>query len=510
MTKHITLISNVCFEPYWRTFIGSQFSCASIIAAINVIEYNEYKKSSDTIKNSDIIVVCLSFEEIYADLANDISSGKFTYEMVEIDASNKCKELYTYVKQNSNAKIIWFGFEDYYCLQSGYCGSVLVFDGLIDRLNIILYSMLGKDIFIDFKRLIAALGTKKAYDIKRKYRWNAPYSKELISIMADEILRQYLIITGNTKKCLVLDCDNVLWGGILSEDGIDGIKIGNSGLGRSFLDFQRYLLDLYYHGIILAICSKNDEISILQVFREHSGMLLKEEHISCFSCNWDNKSNNIKNISDTLNIGLDSVVFVDDSKFEVELVKSMLPDVRTILYQKETVYDELSCFNLKRYIDIKAVNKRTDTYKTNKLRDQLKQHSSSYDDYISSLEMSIDINRATNSEISRCSELTQRTNKCTNGVRYTLDELRSIISLTDYELYTVYLSDRFSDLGLVGVMGLKGGMLDLFSLSCRALGRKVEEKMIEFAIKRQVGSALFCSTKQNDGIALLLKSHGLL
>lgn len=234
--------------------------------------------------------------------------------------------------------------------------------------------MVKEDIFIDFKWLIANVGIDKAYDIKSKYRWNSPYSKELVSVIANEIYKQYLIITGNTKKCLVLDCDNVLWGGVLSEDGIAGIRIRESGLGRTFQDFQRYLLDLYYHGVILAVSSKNDSVDVLCVFREHTGMILKEEHIACFRCNWDNKPDNIRAISEILNIGIDSIVFVDDSTYEIESVKALLPKVTTGLYNRDTIYDELSCFNLKRDVDPQVVRERTNTYKTNTWRSELHRH----------------------------------------------------------------------------------------------------------------------------------------
>ena len=136
-----------------------------------------------------------------------------------------------------------------------YCNSsLLLYDGLVDRINLSLKRIVKENTFIGFKRLIANVGIDKAYDIKSKYRWNAPYSKELVNVIENEIYEQYLIITGNTKKCLVLDCDNVLWGEVLSKDGIAGIQIRESGLGRPFQDFQRYLLDLYYHGVIVIIC----------------------------------------------------------------------------------------------------------------------------------------------------------------------------------------------------------------------------------------------------------------
>ena len=140
-----------------------------------------------------------------------------------------------------------------------------------------------------------------------------------------EIQKQYFIEQGITKKCLVLDCDNVLWGGILSEDGIENIKLGGSGFGRTYQDFQRFVLSLYYHGVILAVCSKNDLPDVMNMFHEHSEMILKEEHIACFQVNWENKPDNIRRIAETLNIGLDSMVFLDDSPVEIEAVKSILP-----------------------------------------------------------------------------------------------------------------------------------------------------------------------------------------
>ena len=473
MLKQITLLTNICFEPYWRTFVKERFSCLPYDTQINSILYEGYQDNIKDINFSDLIIVHLNFEMFYVDLLNEISSGKVTYEAIKDDCIDKCRNLYSYLKSHNKSPIIWFGFEDYYSIQRNNYGALLSFEGVIDQLNLALNDMLKEDTFIDFKRLIASVGIRNAYDARGKYRWNAPYSKELIALIVNEIYKQYLIATGNKKKCLVLDCDNVLWGGILSEDGIDGISISGSGLGRPFQDFQRYLLDLYYHGVILAVCSKNDELDVLRVFREHTGMLLKEEHIAYFTCNWSNKADNIKNIAESLNIGLDSIVFVDDSAFEIESVKIMLPKVTAVLYKRDTIYDELSCFNLKRNTDLKTVNERTITYKTNTLRSELQKKASSYEDYISSLEMIIDIHKTAECELARVSELTQRTNKCTNGIRYTIDQIKAKISTVDYELYTVCLSDKFSDLGVVGVIGIKDCTVDLFSLSCRAKsGRK--------------------------------------
>lgn len=189
-------------------------------------------------------------------------------------------------------------------------GSIALLQGLVDRVNTMVYSMIiESDVYIDLKRMIAKLGCDKVYENKGKYRWNVPYTKAMITCIAGEIYKQYMCQKGATKKCLVLDCDNVLWGGVLSEDGIEGIRLGSDS-GRSYRDFQIFVSSLYKCGVILTLCSKNDEKDVIRVFREHSGMVLREEQIACFKVNWRNKAENIIGISEELNIGLDSMVFV--------------------------------------------------------------------------------------------------------------------------------------------------------------------------------------------------------
>ena len=510
MLKQIALISNICLEPYWRMYIKDRLSCASDDVQTNFILYEAHQDHRDDLQSADMIIVCLNFNRFYPNLSNDVSAGRVTYEDIEKDCITRCKKLYAYIKAyNRSAHIIWFGFEDYDCLQSGNYGSVISFGGVIDRLNLALNDLLFEDSFVDFKRLIAAAGIDNAYDTKGKYRFNAPYSKKMICLMADEVYKQHTVYAGITKKCLVVDCDNVLWGGILSEDGICGIQIAESGFGRPFQDFQRYLLDLYYHGVILAVCSKNDEADVLRVFREHTGMLLKEEHIACFQCNWHHKPDNIKAIADLLNIGLESMVFVDDTVFEIESVRATLPAVKAVLYQRDSVYKELSCFNLNKNSDLGTIKERTNTYKTNAVRNELKKSAHSYDDYLSSLEMIVDIHKTGDDELARIAELTQRTNKCTNGIRYTLHQLKAMIGSVDYELYTVCLSDRFSDLGVVGAMGICQQTVDLFSLSCRALGRNIEHQMIDWLLKKNVALARYHSTTKNEALYSLFRSCGL-
>ena len=245
---------------------------------------------------------------------------------------------------------------------------VVKFLFLIDKINIALYEIINDiDLFIDLKRLICLNGIKKCYSDRYKYRWMMPYSKDLLECMASEIYKQYSIKMGKSKKCLVLDCDNVLWGGVLSEDGMERVYVGNSGVGRKYSDFQKFVLFMYLHGCIIALCSKNDESDIRTMLLEHNAMVLKDANISYYSCNWNNKVGNIKAIAEDLNIGLDSIVFVDDSVFEIEAIQAYLSEVKCILFeiqQLDKIYEELECFNLKHSCRLEDIALRTNTYKS--------------------------------------------------------------------------------------------------------------------------------------------------
>lgn len=503
MVLQTVLISNVIFEPYLKNCMFEAFGTSFLDMQYSFIPYDEMQEQTEVISNAGLVSVCLNFDTLYPNLANNLNSNIISNDEVVQDCILKCRKFYSFVKSYTNAPIVWFGFEDYLNNNKFLYGRTFSYKGIIDQVNLMLLSELANDVYVDFKSLIADIGTRNAYNLKGKYRWNAPYSKELIQMMADEVHKQYMIHCGITKKCLVLDCDNVLWGKVLSEDGIEGIQIANTGLGRQFWDFQCFALNMYYHGVIIAICSKNDEADVLRVFRKHSGMLLKEEHISCFQCNWENKPNNIKKISERLNIGLDSIVFVDDSQFELESVKDLYPDVTTVLYQKDSIYEDLSCFNLQLNEDKQVVRNRTDTYKSNINREELKKSAKSFDEYLCSLHMNLDIHATEAHEFARVAELTQRTNKCTNGYRYTKEQLKEMFAGEDALLCTVCLSDRFSDLGVVGVIGTRNKILELFSLSCRALGRNVENEMVSYIKQCGVNEVYFKNTQKNSDLCEL-------
>ena len=497
------IISNIIFEPHLVLLMKLHFGEYINLYPIPYTEQNEnnYRKQ---LSKSDMIIVWLNFESLFA---NDLNTF-YSYAATEQQLINKiimlCQKLYADLSAYSKSQILWFSFEDFFSrfpLTIGHNYNILV-----DKLNMQLYDILSENIsFINLKHLIARTGINNAYDFKGKYRWNSPYSKSLIETVIKEVYKQYLIEKGITKKCIVLDCDNVLWGGILSEDGMENIKLSSSGFGRSYQDFQRFVLSLHYHGVILAVCSKNDLFDVMTMFHHHNEMILKEEHIACFQANWDNKPDNIRKIADILNIGLDSMVFIDDSLIEVEAVKSMLPEVTAILYERDSIYEHLSCFNLKRNVKMSDIEKRNETYRTNQFREALKSQYDNYNEYITALEIKIDIHEALPIEFSRISELTQRTNKCTNGKRYSVADIKERSKGSAVTIYSLSVSDRFSDLGIVGALEIEKNILTLFNLSCRALSRGIEEKILKFIkCNHKIEKIFFRSTSKNENIKAIL------
>ena len=506
----IAVISNISFEPCFRSLLDSIFF--SQYAGVSLLPVNLSECVSNSvihkINDADLIAIIPNMEAMFQDLRPHFLDNNLLEKQIK-DILVYLENIHSKIQLSASAPIIWFGFEDYYTNLHQTTGNTIFQNGFAERIN---SSFAGINdtgfVFIDTKRIIAQIGIDNAYDLKNKYRWNSPYSKRMIESIYKELFTQHAIYVGKTKKCLVLDCDNVLWGGIVAEDGIENIRLSSSGLGRMYRDFQLFVLELYNRGVILAICSKNNPNDVLTVFREHSEMVLKEKNIACFYVNWNDKPGNIRGISKELNIGLDSIVFVDDSPEEIAAVKALLPEVTSIRFYRGMDYSLFSCFNLKNCVDISVVQERNETYRTNKQREELKLQFKRSEDYVRALNIHTDIHRALPVEYSRISELTQRTNKCTNGVRFTVRDIKESIEDKSFELYSVHVSDRFSDFGLVGAFAIEDDTLVLFSLSCRALGKSVESLVLNYIVSQwRIKSFHFYSTNKNDDIKKLFEER---
>ena len=290
-------------------------------------------------------------------------------------------------------------------------------------------------------------------------------------------------ISGKFTKCVILDLDNTLWGGIIGEDGLEGIQIGDLGIGRAFSEFQLWLKLLKERGIILCVCSKNNEELAKKPFTEHPDMILSLDDFTVFIANWDNKVENIHRIKDILNIGFDSIVFLDDNAIERDMVKSAINEIIVpelpndpALYKDYLIKENL--FEITNYS--KFDNERTKRYQQETERRTLKHSSFNINDYLKSLNMRAAFQMASNEIIPRLSQLTQRTNQFNARViRYDEERIRKISLNKNYLVIGFNLEDKFGTYGLVSLVILRilstnSIFIDTFTMSCRVFNRGFE------------------------------------
>jgi len=292
------------------------------------------------------------------------------------------------------------------------------------------------------------------------------------------------VIALKRKKCLVLDLDNTLWGGVLGEDGIDGIKIGGDYPGKAFLYFQEALLELSKSGVILTICSKNNEADVMEAFEKNPFMILKKDNFAAWRINWQDKASNVQELAAELNIGLDSFVFVDDNPSERELIKQMLPSVEVPDFPAQPY--ELPMFFkslVDKYFKVYSVTsediKKTEQYKANAARANAQKSFADFDEFLKSLDIHLVIEQANEFNIPRIAQMTQKTNQFNLTThRYTDADIRTFLA-EGSKVFCISVSDKFGDSGITGCAVIRNEEIDTFLLSCRILGKGIEQAFLK-------------------------------
>ena len=365
---------------------------------------------------------------------------------------------------------------------------------------------------IDLEKVMLRLGLAESL-ADRESRWGDRYSRSLQEEVARAIVRAYDTKHGRRKKCLVLDCDGVLWGGIVSEDGMDGIALGETGTGKLYQEFQTIAGKLNEHGIILAVCSKNDAADVKAVFDTHTAMKLQKEQIAAWSVNWQPKSQQMADLAEMLQIDLQDMVLVDDSVWEIEEVRSSYPQVAGVLFDPAKGMRGI-CRQLAEYFLLQPEDRnqqnqlRVQTYADNAKRQVLRREAGSYEAFLERLQTQVDIREAAESDLPRISDLSRRANQCTNGLRYTVDELKKL-QQQGLRLQAVFVSDIYRGLGLVGCIGVnvKQNRVDLLCLSCRALGRGVEQQLLA-AVPTEITRLRWQNTGKNERLKEMIENEG--
>jgi len=349
---------------------------------------------------------------------------------------------------------------------------------------------------IDFARVVEEVGVAMARNSEGEVFSRMPYSPSLYQSLAIRLVRQILATRRSPAKVIAVDCDNTLWGGIVGEVGLAGIKLGPDGVGRSFQLFQRSLKQLKERGLLLAVVSRNEEADVRNVFENHPEMVLRTDDIAAWRVNWKHKSENLQELADEMNLGLDSFVFLDDDMAVRMEVSMRVPAVHVVpLPLDATRY----CETLERlwlFDEAHATEadlKRTQMMQEESKRQQVRKTAASLADYLAGLELEVEMREASENEWPRIAQLTQRTNQFNLSLkRRSLEEVSSLAK--DCSVWIVKARDRFGDYGLVGVGFVRNVdstvcEIDSLLMSCRVLGRGVEDAFLYAITKAAPGQS---------------------
>lgn len=374
---------------------------------------------------------------------------------------------------------------------------------------------------LDLNALIMSIGMNCVFDRRKWALYHQPWSENFWSLIGTQCGRLICRQTISAKKCIVLDADNTLWGGIIGEDGISGIELGDEFPGSAYRQFQKHILHLQKRGVMLAVASKNNESDFFEVIDHHSAMVLKREHFLDFQVHWNSKVQSILDIAKELNIGTNSIIFIDDNPKEIGEVKSQLTDVTCITVPEE-ISDLPFIFNGKDYFDQEAVTSedlhRNQMMKAETSRKTL-QTTMTEAEFKASLELEMDIFIAQEQHIARITQLINKTNQFNLTTRRrTQDEIAHICRTKNHSVIGMNLKDKYGDYGLVGVaiLAYEGEIctIDTLLLSCRVLGRDAEKVFISglVTIAQKHGCADFegeyIASAKNILVKDLYKTHG--
>jgi len=358
---------------------------------------------------------------------------------------------------------------------------------LLDRLNHDLRFMADADgvdlLAIDTR--VAQDGIAQWHDPALWHRSKQEITPGAAPYYGDLVARLVAARQGHSSKCLVLDLDNTLWGGVVGDDGLEGIVLGQgTALGEAYVAFQQYARDLSRRGVILAVCSKNDEANALEPFEHHPEMVLKRADIASFAANWSDKANNIRAIAEELNIGLDSLVLIDDNPFERNLVRRELPMVRIPEIASDPAFFAKAIADAGYFEGLWVTEEdreRTGQYRGNRDRKTARASATDLGSYLRSLDMRLICRRFDRLGLQRTLQLINKSNQFNLTTRrYNEDELLAVIDDTAAFGLQLRLLDRFGDNGIIAIaIGRLQGDADLYIdtwlMSCRVLGRQVEQ-----------------------------------
>lgn len=396
----------------------------------------------------------------------------------------------------STTAVIFNTFSDAY-----YPSSILVslkVSLFVEELNKYLIDFAPSNFtIVNIDKIYSKVGIQQCIDKRFYLSSKAPYTLKFFKAYVSFIENLILKNNGKLKKALIFDCDNTLWKGIIGEDGIENIEMSPLAIpGMFFSQIQQLAVYLSKKGVIIGLCSKNNEADVQEVLKNHKDMVLKEENIVISKINWGDKASNLRAIARELNISLDSLVFIDDSSFEINLIKEQLPEVLSLQVPANIAeYPEFILNNIYKYFNLlpnKDDIQKTQMYKAQFQRETDKNAFNSIEDYLASLAIEVEIITDDLLQIPRIAQLTQKTNQFNlTTFRYTDNQIEQFMKSNNHYVFAMFVKDKFGDNGLTGVCIVKEDdydskkmIIDTLLMSCRIIGRNIEYAFINTIINK--------------------------
>jgi FkbH-like protein len=455
-------------------------------ADFNQIERQVFDSSSELYEfNPEIVIIFQSSHKLLGKYNKIKPEQHLQFASNELESINN---VYSNLTRNLNAKVIYYNYTEIDDAVFGNYANKTVSSFLFQmrKLNydlMVLASETPNLFLCDLSSIQNLVGKSNFFQTSVYINTEMVLSLEVLPKVATKTLDLIKAINGIFKKCVILDLDNTTWGGIIGDDGLENIQIGSLGIGKAFSEFQYWIKKLKNRGVIVAVCSKNTESVAKEPFEKHPDMVLHLEDISVFIANWENKADNIRQIQSILNIGFDSMVFLDDNPFERNIVRENIPEI-CVPELPEDPADYLEyLYPLNLFETVSFSNEdleRTKLYQIEAQRVTIQQKFTNEDDYLQSLNMLSLVESFDKFNIPRVAQLSQRSNQFNlRTIRYTDADIEKLIMTEDCFTFAFTLEDKFGDNGLICVVILKHFnkstlFIDSWLMSCRVLKRGME------------------------------------
>jgi FkbH-like protein len=510
----------------FSNYLENEFQRIGIDVKIQKIEYDNFLNSLENDSNDvyfNLDVVIINFFDLFPEeIRNFLSNNE--HDEIKIKIENTFNIIENRFKQFSDSILFiepsvigsFFEFMDSYSAKQ------------LQKLNLLIgelyITLLDKYIHIQpiFDFEIRKVEDSSFYDRRNSLVFAQPVGNSYLKSLAKKTTKSFLMKSNMSPKIIILDADNTLWGGVIGESHISEIELNNSFPGNVFVEFQKQLLSLKKRGILLAIVSKNNLKDFLNFIEFHPFMVLKKEDFVSIKANWEPKATNIIEIASELKLGLDSVLFIDDSNLEIELVKGIIPEIQVIQIPKNkleilNILENLNTFNFRNITSEDRMRSESYTKRSTAVLKDNKSYSKILDEFQNVLSLGL-VTSEEDQNVLRIHQLINKTNQFNNsGERLSYEDLLNYIREKNYNVFYCKLRDRFGDLGLIGVAITQifnnKLFVEHFLLSCRSLGRDVETAFLNSVLKNRNSYEInfnFKSNGRNEQVKDFLKNYGFL